>query len=322
MQAQNKPGVIYFYNVTTRDCKRMDDITLVSPQVQEGLQFFVPVRIEPRDNMQLAQQYNVFKVPSVIFVNPQGEPLDQAIGFKAPELFYAYLSRAYNMYHGAGSSQQAFAPNTSSPAGTASAKPAANAFELTQPRPQTIAYTFKSTAFWQTPPSLIGDFNDWHQDQVIPMDRVGDSWNKTLYLPEGIYEYKLFASGEYFQDADNPSSKLNPYGTHNSIAVVGKPKGVNPIVVPSTSNPGYYDITWGYYDEEAESVACGGTFNNWDPIIMFKNPQLRGEWGIRYTLPPGTYEYKLIIDGEWQNDPYNYTIETESGNRNNVFTVP
>jgi len=53
----------------------------------------------------------------------------------------------------------------------------------------------------------------------------------------------------------------------------------------------------------AERVFLAGTFNAWDPAAM---PMLRdpsGSWTLSLDLPPGAYEYKFVVDGQWCCEP-------------------
>jgi 1,4-alpha-glucan branching enzyme len=66
-------------------------------------------------------------------------------------------------------------------------------------------------------------------------------------------------------------------------------------------------VIFRYYDTDATRVYVVGDFNNWsvraDPMID-KNAD--GQWTLLYTLPPGTYEYKFVINGsKWIADPHN-----------------
>jgi hypothetical protein len=45
-------------------------------------------------------------------------------------------------------------------------------------------------------------------------------------------------------------------------------------------------------------------------------------WTKILQLPPGSYEYRYVVDGEWQADPENpNTAEGPVGNRNSVLVV-
>ena len=70
-------------------------------------------------------------------------------------------------------------------------------------------------------------------------------------------------------------------------------------------------------------VSVAGSFNGWDPKSHVLRPV--GEFGLfqRYVyLPPGKYEYKFVIDGEWSADPNCKTFSTnEFGSLNSVMKV-
>jgi 5'-AMP-activated protein kinase regulatory beta subunit len=46
-----------------------------------------------------------------------------------------------------------------------------------------------------------------------------------------------------------------------------------------------------------------GDFNGWDPMTHPMKKGKEGVWTISFDLLPGTYEYKFLVDGEWQTDP-------------------
>ncbi len=50
----------------------------------------------------------------------------------------------------------------------------------------------------------------------------------------------------------------------------------------------------------ANEVFLAGDFNGWKP-----EPMAKGETGFHGTvkLEPGVYQYKFVVDGEWQVDP-------------------
>ncbi len=54
---------------------------------------------------------------------------------------------------------------------------------------------------------------------------------------------------------------------------------------------------------DAGKVVLSGDFNGWsrDKDVMKKDST--GLWRTDLKLKPGRYEYKLIVDGSWQNDP-------------------
>jgi len=73
----------------------------------------------------------------------------------------------------------------------------------------------------------------------------------------------------------------------------------------------------------AKGVQVAGDFNNWQPT---KTPlQKVGESGIWQTeikLPRGKYRYRLVVDGQWQQDPYNeLTEQNPFGEFNSILEV-
>ena len=48
-----------------------------------------------------------------------------------------------------------------------------------------------------------------------------------------------------------------------------------------------------------------GDFNNWNTKIHPMKRNEKGVWTKAVMLPPGRYEYKFLVDGEWWIDPEN-----------------
>lgn len=49
----------------------------------------------------------------------------------------------------------------------------------------------------------------------------------------------------------------------------------------------------------ATAVFLAGTFNNWNPASHAMEDSGDGLWIAKLFLPPGSYEYKFIVDGVW-----------------------
>lgn len=58
-----------------------------------------------------------------------------------------------------------------------------------------------------------------------------------------------------------------------------------------------------FIDPVAGSVSLAGTFNDWRPEVTPMIHIGAGRWVKALALPPGTYEYRLVVDGEWKPDP-------------------
>jgi chromosome partitioning protein len=73
----------------------------------------------------------------------------------------------------------------------------------------------------------------------------------------------------------------------------------------------------------AGSVHLAGDFNNWQPST---SPMQRvgdtGVWQAKLKLQQGTYRYRLVVDGHWQQDPYNERTEVNPyGEYNSVVEI-
>lgn len=73
----------------------------------------------------------------------------------------------------------------------------------------------------------------------------------------------------------------------------------------------------------AMSVAVAGDFNHWSPTATpLRRDDLLEVFQACVPVPPGRYRYRLVIDGQWQNDPYNSYVESNPfGELNSVVEV-
>jgi 1,4-alpha-glucan branching enzyme len=58
-----------------------------------------------------------------------------------------------------------------------------------------------------------------------------------------------------------------------------------------------------FHDPHATSVCVAGTFNDWRPEASPMIALAQGRWIKELALPPGRYEYCLVVDGDWRPDP-------------------
>jgi chromosome partitioning protein len=73
----------------------------------------------------------------------------------------------------------------------------------------------------------------------------------------------------------------------------------------------------------AQEVYIAGDFNSWHPgKTKMQKVGGSGIWQTKLYLPPGKYRYRLVVDGKWQQDPYNETTEMNPfGEMNSVLEV-
>jgi chromosome partitioning protein len=86
------------------------------------------------------------------------------------------------------------------------------------------------------------------------------------------------------------------------------------------------EIVVRFRDETANDVRIAGDFNGWVPdkgvrSLIESEGQTR-VWTKILRLPPGTYQYRYVVDGEWRADPENpEAISSAVGGRNSVLVV-
>jgi len=72
----------------------------------------------------------------------------------------------------------------------------------------------------------------------------------------------------------------------------------------------------------ATKVSIAGTFNDWRPEASPMVPLGEGRWLKELVLPPGVYEYRLVVDGAWMPDPRSSeTALNPFGESNSVLKV-
>jgi len=93
----------------------------------------------------------------------------------------------------------------------------------------------------------------------------------------------------------------------------GNLSGVSPELVP---------VQFEFTHPTAASVCIAGTFNHWQPEAKPMHRSGAGHWLKETDLEPGTYEYCLVVDGQWMPDPSaKETVPNPFGGKNSVLKV-
>ena len=67
---------------------------------------------------------------------------------------------------------------------------------------------------------IAGSFNNWNPNSLkLTRDSQGN-WKGSIRLKPGRYEYRVFADGQWMDDAGAKESVPNSFGTRNTILVV------------------------------------------------------------------------------------------------------
>jgi len=73
---------------------------------------------------------------------------------------------------------------------------------------------------------------------------------------------------------------------------------------------------------DARKVYLVGDFNSWDTSANPMKKDKKGVWKAAVSLKPGKYEYRFLVDGNWENDPScTGCVSNEFGSKNCVRIV-
>jgi len=62
-------------------------------------------------------------------------------------------------------------------------------------------------------------------------------------------------------------------------------------------------VTFSYTAPDAQAVLLAGDFTGWQQAPITLKKDRKGVWKKTVSLEPGKYEYRLLVDGQWCDDP-------------------
>lgn len=75
-------------------------------------------------------------------------------------------------------------------------------------------------------------------------------------------------------------------------------------------------------DAPGRQVFLAGCFCEWQPKYRLTDKDGGGVYSCRVMLPPGEYQYKFVVDGEWRLDAANPNFApNDFGTLNSLLTV-
>jgi len=81
-------------------------------------------------------------------------------------------------------------------------------------------------------------------------------------------------------------------------------------------------VTFSFESSDAKEVILVGNFNNWNARKHPMKSNENGMWNKSVVIPPGRYEYKFLVDRQWEEDPQSdQTCLNCFGTYNNVFNL-
>ena len=69
--------------------------------------------------------------------------------------------------------------------------------------------------------------------------------------------------------------------------------------IKSRKNLDKRKVNFTLYAPEAREISLAGDFNQWSTQSLPMKRDKKGIWKLKTPLPPGRYEYKFYVDGNW-----------------------
>jgi 1,4-alpha-glucan branching enzyme len=86
--------------------------------------------------------------------------------------------------------------------------------------------------------------------------------------------------------------------------------------------PQLVPVRFQFTSPTAKTVCLAGSFNQWQPEAKTLHSSGAGNWWKETSLAPGTYEYCLVVDGQWMPDPLaKESVANPFGGRNSLLQV-
>jgi 1,4-alpha-glucan branching enzyme len=81
-------------------------------------------------------------------------------------------------------------------------------------------------------------------------------------------------------------------------------------------------VTFSFVGPKAQSVQLAADFTSWEKSAVQFEKDKSGVWRKTILLTPGRYEYRLLVDGQWRDDPQCATRQpNQFGGENCVCVV-
>ncbi|NLB62770.1 MAG: glycoside hydrolase [Fibrobacter sp.] len=80
------------------------------------------------------------------------------------------------------------------------------------------------------------------------------------------------------------------------------------------------EVVFNVYSPDSKTVQVAGEFNSWDPAKGKLKKDKEGNWTLKVKLAPGTYQYKIVYDGQyWELDQSAESVMAEHGPNSVVY---
>lgn len=85
---KNKPVLVDFYTDWCGWCKKLDAETYGNETVAALLnESFICLKVDAEEHVDLAEEYDAFGYPTILFLSPDGEEIGRIAGYEPPDKF-------------------------------------------------------------------------------------------------------------------------------------------------------------------------------------------------------------------------------------------
>lgn len=70
----------------------------------------------------------------------------------------------------------------------------------------------------------------------------------------------------------------------------------------NVKNASQKSVDFEFYAPLSKEVRLAGDFNGWSASKCLLKKQKDGRWTTSLSLKPGSYQYRYLVDGNWEND--------------------
>jgi len=167
--------------------------------------------------------------------------------------------------------------------------------------------------------AVTGQFNNWNKKgwKMTKRDEFTFELRKRIHDFNDAFplDFRYIINGRYIADAEGQITDTRQF-EDNFLEDIYK---VDLSVIKIVEEGNVLFFLNEHFD--AQEVILSGTFNGWNERELKMNKVATG-WELHAELPPGRYEYKFIVDGEWKHDPLNKeTVRNEHHTLNSVLLI-
>jgi len=170
-------------------------------------------------------------------------------------------------------------------------------------------------------------------EEIMGIEPAQDSRQIINSLAEQLEAISTSANQLLASSQDKHTQRAKPSPTPQASVAATQAQSPQPEPTPAQTDArlaSYYGVhpskgavTFVTLYPRAKTVQIAGDFNNWRPDqTPLQKVNENGVWQVKLELPPGCYRYRYVVDGQWQQDPYNERVEPNPfGEYNSVVEV-